>query len=75
MFAGIEVVLWIIGGFAVIAGAVALLGSNESDPGERLKESAGAAAGGGSRGIWMFVATYNTSSHALVRFVGVGKNI
>ena len=46
MFAGIEVVLWVIGVFAVIAGVGALLSSNESDPGERLKESAGAAAGG-----------------------------
>ena len=51
MFAGIEVVFWIVGIFAALAFIATMFGSRESDPGERLKESAGAAAGGAFAGL------------------------
>ena len=45
------IVLWIIGGFALLFAVITFLGSNKSDPKERVSAVMGAAASGAGVGI------------------------
>ena len=65
-------ILMIILAIAAIAGIVAFISSRESDPGERAKEAAGAAAGGAMMSVGCLVQAIMSAIPVLIGLFLIG---